>query len=208
MFKQIMPAVRATIVIAILTGLVFPVFVTVLAQLIFPKQANGSLITNAQGQVIGSSLVGQQFTKPNYFHPRPSAAGSGYSGEVSSGTNLGPTSAKLFLGQPDDPSTKNTDESFAGVKQLNQKYREENCLEENEKTPVDAVTRSGSGLDPHISEANATFQARRVAKERALPLPEILDLVRHHTEARQFGIFGEPRVNVLMLNLDLDKIRS
>ncbi len=208
MYKQIMPALRATIVIAILTGLVFPAMVTIIAQLCFPKQANGSLVTNSAGQIIGSRLIGQQFTKPNYFHPRPSAAGSGYAGEASAGTNLGPTSAKLINGQVDDLSTKDTDESFAGVKQLNEKYARENYLEEKEKAPVDAVTRSGSGLDPDISQVNAMYQARRIAKIRSLPLPDVIQLVQEHTESRQFGIFGEPRVNVLMLNLALDKIKS
>ena len=208
MFRQMMPALRATIVIAILTGLVFPAIVTVIAQFLFPKQANGSLILNSQGHVIGSTLIGQQFVMEKYFHPRASAAGSGYAGEASAGTNLGPTSSKLILGQIDDPTTKDADESFAGIKQLSQKFRQENFLENNEKVPVDAVTRSGSGLDPHISQENALLQARRIAKVRSLPLSEVLGLVKKRTEPRQFGIFGEPRVNVLILNLSLDKVQS
>jgi potassium-transporting ATPase KdpC subunit len=208
MFKQIFPALRATIVIAFFTGILFPVFITTIAQLIFPHQANGSLIINNIGQVIGSQLIGQQFVQPKYFHPRPSAAGSGYAGESSSGTNLGPTSAKLILGQADNLATKDSDESFVGITQLSKKYAQENFLNANEKAPVDAVTRSGSGLDPDISQANALFQARRVAKARGLALSRVLSLVSNHITTRQFGIFGEPRINVLMLNLALDKIKS
>jgi K+-transporting ATPase ATPase C chain len=207
MLKQMMPAIRATLVLAILTGVIFPVAITMLAQLCFPEQANGSLTHNKAGQVIGSRLIGQQFVKPEYFHPRPSAAGSGYAGEASSGTNLGPTSAKLILGQADDPSTKDTDESFDGIKQLSQKYRQDSLLESNEKVPVGAVTRSGSGLDPDICEADAMLQARRIAKVRGLSKEDIQQLVKKHTEGRQFGFLGEPRVNVLMLNLALDEIK-
>ncbi len=206
MIKQMLPALKATIVLAVLTGLLFPLVITLIAQFFFPKQANGSLITNKTGKIIGSELIGQQFTSSQYFHPRPSAAGSGYAAEASSGTNLGPTSSKLINGQLDDLSTKNIDESFVGIKQLAQNYAVENLLSQNEKPPVDAVTRSASGLDPHISEANAFFQARRIAKVRALPLEQIISLIKKHTEERQFGIFGEPRVNVLTLNLALEEI--
>lgn len=194
--------------LAILTGLVFPAVMTMLAQVLFPEQAKGSLIRNQAGEVIGSKLIGQQFTRSEYFHGRPSVAGSGYAGESSAGTNLGPTSSKLILGIKDDPSTKDVDESYAGVKQLADMYRRDNLLTVDEKVPVDAVTRSSSGLDPDISEANAMFQARRVAKARALAEATVVNLVRLHTQGRQLGFLGEPRINVLMLNLALDEIQS
>lgn len=206
MLKQLIPSLRATIVLAFLTGIVFPFLVTCLTQSFFRDQADGSLIHNQAGQVIGSRLIGQQFTRTEYFHSRPSAAGSGYCGEASGGTNLGPTSAKLINGQSDDPFTKNVNESFMGVKQLAQRYRAENFLEKGERVPVDAVTRSASGLDPHISEANATLQARRIAKVRSLPIAMVLDLVHKNSEARDLGFLGEPRVNVLLLNLALDDL--
>ncbi len=203
MIKLFMQATRATIVIALLTGLVFPLVVTGVAQLLFPNQANGSLLKDSHGQTIGSALIGQQFSKAQYFHPRPSAAGAGYAGEASAGSNLGPTSQKLFEGIADDPKTK-PDESFAGVKQLAQAYRVENNLSAGEKIPVDAVTRSGSGLDPHISVANAKIQAVRVATARNLPLAVVMSDLEKYTEPRQLGILGEPRVNVLLLNIALD----
>jgi K+-transporting ATPase ATPase C chain len=170
----------------------------------FREQANGSLIRR-DGGVVGSSLIGQGFSRPEYFHPRPSAAGSGYTGEASGGTNLGPTSAKLLDGQPDDPKTKDTDESFAGVKQLVESYRKENRLTPDARVPVDAVTRSGSGLDPHISQANALLQVGRVAAARGKSPQELQELVRRFTEGRDLGLLGEPRVNVLLLNLELDR---
>lgn len=205
MLKQILPSIRATIVLAILTGLLFPLAMTGIAQAVFPSQANGSLIKDASGKVIGSELIGQPFTKPQYFHPRPSAAGSGYDATMSSGTNLGPTSSKLIEGITDDPKTKDADESYAGVKQLAETYRKENDLPADAKVPVDAVTRSASGLDPHISPANAALQAPRVAKARHMTTEAVMQAVSEHTEGRQFGILGEPRVNVLTLNLALDK---
>jgi K+-transporting ATPase ATPase C chain len=205
MLDQIKPAIKATIIIATLTGIIFPLMVTAIANIFFPAQANGLLIKNGAGQIIGSKLIGQQFNNTN---GRPSAAGSGYAGEASAGTNLGPTSAKLINGQSDNPATKDVDESFAGIKQLNEQYRLENLLIASEKTPVDAVTRSGSGLDPDISLNNAFFQARRISKVRGLSLQQVLDLVHLHTQTRQLGILGEPRVNVLMLNLALDKLKS
>lgn len=207
MLNQIIPSIKATIVIAALTGLLFPFVMTFLSQLIFPHQANGSLIKNQSGQVIGSALIGQAFSKPEYFHPRPSAAGSGYAAEASGGTNLGPSSAKLILGIDDDLSTKDKDESYPGVKQLAENFARENFLKEDEKPPVDAVTRSSSGLDPDISETNALFQARRIARQRQLPLAKVLELVKQSTEKRQFGFLGEPRVNVLKLNLALDDLK-
>jgi K+-transporting ATPase ATPase C chain len=198
MLRELLPALRATLVLATLTGIVFPFLVTAFAQLLFPSQANGSLIRNRAGLVIGSRLIGQQFIRPEYFHPRPSAAGAGYAGESSSGTNLGPTSAKLILGSKE----------FQGIKQLAELYRKENLLAADEKVPVDAVTRSGSGLDPDISVANAQFQARRVSKARDLPLDDLLNVIAKNTEGRQFGFLGEPRVNVLMLNLSLDEVKQ
>jgi len=193
-------------VLAILTGIIFPLAVTAISQALFARQANGSLITDGNGTVIGSTLLAQRFVKPGYFHPRPSAAGSGYAGEASSGSNLGPTSAKLILGQNDDPATKTTDESFSGIKQLAEGFRTENGLPAKCEVPVDAVTRSGSGLDPDIGVSNAKLQVGRVAKARKLPESVVQDLIDKHTQSRQFGFLGEPRVNVLMLNLDLDQM--
>ncbi len=205
MFKQLVPALRATVVLALFTGLVFPFIVTALAQSIFPDQANGSLLLNGAGRVVGSKLIGQSFFRPEYFHPRPSAAGSGYCGEASAGTNLGPTSTKLILGLTDDASTKDVDESYSGVRQLAESYRKENLLTAQEKPPVDAVTRSGSGLDPDISYQNALFQARRVAKARNLPVASVVKVVEEIKKNRQLGVLGEPRVNVLLLNRALEQ---
>lgn len=196
MIRQLLPALRATLLLASLTGLVFPAIVTLLSQVLFPDQANGSLVRDGAGQTKGSRLIGQSFTRAEYFHGRPSAAGSGYAGESSGGTNLGPTSARLILGAKD----------FAGIKQLAEAYRRENLLLPDERVPVDAVTRSGSGLDPDISAENAALQARRVAAARHLPEEAVQALVRRHTEGRQFGFLGEPRLNVLMLNLALDQM--
>ncbi len=155
--------------------------------------------------IIGSRLIGQNFSRPQYFHPRPSAAGSGYGAGASAGTNLGPTSRKLIQGQEDDPSTKLADESFAGIKQLAEKYRHENNLSIGILIPVDAVTRSGSGLDPHISRQNALLQAPRVARIRGITVQSIIPLIDAHTARRQLGFLGEPGVNVLELNLALDQ---
>jgi K+-transporting ATPase ATPase C chain len=204
MLKQLVPSVRAVLVLALLTGLAFPLAITGLAQVLFKGQADGSLIRR-DGVVVGSRLIGQSFAKPEYFHPRPSAAGSGYAGEASGGTNLGPTSAKLLDGLPDDPATKDADESFAGVKQLVEAYRAENGLSTATPVPVDAVTRSASGLDPHISLANARLQAPRVARARGMDEAAVLAAVARHTAGRTFGLLGEPRVDVLLLNLALDQ---
>jgi K+-transporting ATPase ATPase C chain len=206
MLKQLVPAIRANIVLAILTGIIFPLLVTAIAQMSFPHQANGSLIAEQGGKLIGSSLLAQGFVRPEYFHPRPSAAGSGYAGEASSGTNLGPSSSKLILGQKDNPATKDVDESFAGIRQLADSYRTENGLKFDYQVPVDAVTRSGSGLDPDISFPNALLQMPRVAKARKLPESVVKDMISHNTQERQLGFLGEPRVNVLMLNIALDRI--
>jgi K+-transporting ATPase ATPase C chain len=204
-FKIITQATRATIVLALLTGVAFPLLITGLGQIIFPNQANGSLVKNSAGQPMGSKLIAQKFESEKYFHPRPSAAGSGYAGEASGGTNLGPTSQKLFEGQADDPKTKDVNESFDGVKQLADAYRKENDLPKDFQVPIDAVTRSGSGLDPDISVENAKTQAARVSRARKLPLQAIMDKIGQCTEGRQLGCLGEPRVNVLMLNIALDK---
>lgn len=207
MLKQLRPAITSVFAFTLLTGLIFPLVITAVAQTLFPYQAKGSLIQQ-NGKVIGSELIGQNFAASRYFHPRPSAAGSGYDASNSSGTNLGPTSSKLLKGIADDPKTKDTDESFAGIPQLAKAYREENGLAANTSLPADAVTRSASGLDPHISPANAALQAARVAKARSVSEDNVKKLIVQNTEGRQFGILGEPRVNVLKLNLALDKISA
>jgi len=182
--KQIYPAIAMTVVLTVILGIVYPVLVTGLAYIIFPSKARGSLIEK-NGKVIGSSLIGQSFTGPGYFHSRPSAAGAGYDATASAGSQLGPTSQKLM------DNVKTTAESL----------REENP---NTPIPVDLVTASASGLDPHITPAGAEFQVPRVAKVRGLNQDEVRRVVREHTEGRQFGLLGEPRVNVLELNLALD----
>lgn len=188
--KNFITAILMTLVTTVLLGLIYPLVVTGLAQVIFPHQANGSLIKNQAGEVVGSELIGQPFALPGYFQPRLSAAGAaGYDAGASSGSNLGPTSQKLI------------DRVKADV----EKYRAENP---GKPIPIDLVTTSASGLDPHISPANADFQAPRVAKERGLSETEVRQIVAKYTEGRQFGFLGEPRVNVLLMNLELDKVKS
>jgi K+-transporting ATPase ATPase C chain len=188
MLKQIYPAFAITIVLTVLLGIIYPLVITGLAQVIFPRQAAGSLLER-DGKVIGSRLIGQPFTGRSYFHSRPSAAGNGYDATASGGTNFGPTSRKLFE---------------SNIKPAADALREENP---NTPIPIDLVTSSGSGLDPHITPAAAEFQVPRVVKERGMSADEVRRLVREHTEGRQFGFLGEARVNVLELNLALDAIR-
>ena len=203
MLKQLRPAIMSVLALTFLTGLVFPALITAVSQTVMPAQANGSLITQG-GKVVGSSLIGQPFAKPIYFHPRPSAAGSGYDGGASGGSNLGPTSDKLINGIEDDAKTKDADESFAGIKQLAAAYRKENGLASDAKLPADAVTKSASGLDPQISPENAALQAPRVAKARGISPEKVTSLVAQNTAGRTFGVLGEARVNVLALNRALD----
>lgn len=204
---QLYPSIIITLLYTVCAGLLFPILIYAAAQVLFPYQANGSLILK-DGKVVGSELIGQVFTQAKYFHSRPSAAGSGYDASNSGGTNLGPTSRKLFSGVADDPSTPTVDESFAGVSDLARLYREENGLQPNDLVPVDAVTRSASGLDPHISPLNARLQAARVAKARGISLQEVLTMIEANTQGRFLKVFGEPRVNVLKLNLSLDAAAS
>ena len=185
--NQIRPALMMTIVFCVITGAVYPGVITGLAQLLFPRQANGSLVA-VNGKVVGSALIGQTFTKPEYFHSRPSAAGSGYDATASSGTNKGPTDRKLadtLIAQAVDSAVKN-DGAVKG------------------RIPSDMVTSSASGLDPDISPANAYLQVARVARARGADSARVRALVDAHVQGRQFGFFGEPRVNVLLLNIALD----
>jgi K+-transporting ATPase ATPase C chain len=208
MRRQLLPAVMMMVIFTVVTGLIYPLAVTAVAQLGFHDKANGSLVENADGDTVGSSLIGQSFTEPRYFHPRPSAAGDGYDPTLSSGSNLGPTNPTLLVGEKDDPATVDVDESFAGVEQRAAAYREENGLADGAPVPVDAVTASGSGLDPDISVANARLQASRVADERGLSVDRVLEIVDDHTDGRALGILGEKAVNVLELNLALDRMTS
>jgi len=240
MIKEIGPGVRFMLVFTILTGLVYPVVMTGLSELIFPKQAKGSLVRE-NGKIVGSSLIGQPFTKPEYFFPRPSAAGSGYDATASGGTNLGPTSAKLLRGTTKKDDKGNEVVDFDGIDDrivhycvdnevpyessvpLDQFRDAQGSLDDvklikafnDDKTPLtfkakkpipsDAVTASASGLDPHISPANAEIQAARVAKARGVDAEEVKVLIAQSTEGADLGFLGEPRVNVLLLNKALDE---
>ena len=203
--KEIKIAIVMTLLFVVLTGLAFPLAMYAIGQVLFPDQANGSFRRDAAGKAIGSALIGQQFTAAKYFHPRPSAAGAGYDAAASSGTNLGPISAKLIDGIKDDPATPDTDESYSGVRDLASMFREENNLAPETRLPADAATRSSSGLDPEISPANALLQAARVARERGMETDDVIKIVRNNTASPFLGLFGEPRVNVLAVNLELDK---
>lgn len=184
MKKNLLIAVLMTIVTTILLGIIYPLVVTGLAQLFFKDKANGQLIVK-NGQVIGSRIIGQGFAGPSYFHSRPSAAGTGYDAANSNGSQLGPTNHALIDRVKADVATNQADNPGQPV-------------------PIDLVTASGSGLDPDITPAAAEFQIPRVAKERGASEDELRRMVQQHTEERQFGFLGEPRVNVLELNLDLD----
>jgi potassium-transporting ATPase KdpC subunit len=187
MLRQLGPAIRITIFFTILTGLIYPGVVTGLTQMLFPHRANGSLIV-VNGQVVGSALIGQNFTRPEYFHPRPSAAGNGYDATASNGSQYGPTNQKLI------------DRVKASIDQ----FRKENP-DYTGPIPADLVTASASGLDPDISPASAAAQAPRVSKARGVALEQVQQLVAQNTQGRTFGFLGEPRVNVLELNLALDR---
>jgi|SRR5262245_29354120 len=241
MLKELKAGLLMMVVMTVITGLIYPVLITAVAQALFRDQANGSLVT-INGQVVGSRLIGQNFTRPEYFHPRPSAAGSGgYDATSSAGTNLGPTSAKLFNGTTKIDDKKNEVVDFDGLKTRIVHYCVDNDipfessrpldifkdtqgglddvklikafsddkapLSFRPKTPIpsDAITASGSGLDPHISPRNAELQAGRVAKARGVSLEQVKAVIVEHTEERTIGILGEPRVNVLELNLALDE---
>jgi K+-transporting ATPase ATPase C chain len=186
LFKHIYPAIALNIVLTVLVGIIYPFVMTGLSELLFKDKARGSLIER-EGKVIGSRLIGQPFKGSGYFHSRPSAAGSGYDASASGGTNLGPTSKQLFEEQ---------------VKGRSKQLRTENPHGE---IPIDLITSSGSGLDPHISPAAAEFQIPRVARERRMGEDEVRRILRRHSEGRQFSFLGEPRVNVLELNLALDE---
>ncbi|HTR55458.1 MAG TPA: K(+)-transporting ATPase subunit C [Kofleriaceae bacterium] len=201
--KTFVIAVRATLVTLVLTGLVYPLVVTGLAQILFPERANGSMITDDKGQELGSELIGQGFAAPAYFHPRPSA--SGYDAANSAGTNLAVTSKKLREGQPDDPATKDVDESFTGVIDLAKAYRAENGLADDAEIPADAVSRSASGIDPDISPENARLQVDRIAKARGVAPDRVRAILDQYSRGPQLGFLGEPRVNVLAVNLGLDR---
>jgi len=206
MRRQLLPAVMMMVIFTVVAGLIYPLIVTGISQVAFHDKAEGSLVENADGEVVGSSLLGQSFTEPQYFHPRPSAAGDGYDPTLSSGSNLGPTNDKLLTGEEDDPATPDVDETFDGIEQRADAYREENGLDDDADVPVDAVTASASGLDPNISVANARLQASRVADERGLDVDQVLDVVDDHTDGRDLGFLGEEGVNVLELNLALDEL--
>jgi potassium-transporting ATPase KdpC subunit len=240
MWQQILPGLRINLFATILFGVVYPLAITGVCQVLFPHQANGSLIT-AGDKVIGSEIIGQNFSKPEYFHPRPSSAGSGYDPTASSGSNLGPTSAKLVRGTTKMDDKKNEVVDFDGINLRLVHYCDENGIPyessvplgqfkdssgglddvklikafnddkaplvftTNAPIPADAVTASASGLDPHISPANAALQVNRVAKARGISVEQVAQLTAQFTEGPALGLLGDPRVNVLKLNLALDQ---
>ena len=240
MIKELGPGLRLTIIFTILTGLLYPAVMTGVSEVIFPRQANGSLIT-VNGKVVGSSLIGQSFSKPEYFHPRPSAAGNGYDPTASGGTNLGPTSAKLLRGTTKMDDKNNEVVDFDGIADRIVHYCIDNGIPYDSSTPLDqfkdkqgnlddvklikafnddkaplifspkgpipsdAVTASASGLDPQISPANADIQAARVAKARGVSAEQVKTVIAQFTDRPDWGFLGEPRVNVLPLNVALDQ---
>jgi potassium-transporting ATPase KdpC subunit len=240
MLKELGPGLRLTIIFTVLTGIIYPVVMTGLSEVIFPKQSKGSLVT-VNGKVVGSSLIGQPFAKPEYFHPRPSAAGNGYDASSSGATNLGPTSSKLLHGTTKMDDKKNEVVDFDGIDDRIVHYCVDNEIPYESSVPLDqfkdshgdlddvklikafnddksplvftpkapipqdAVTASASGLDPHITPANAEIQASRVAKARGASADQVKQLIAQFTERPDLGIFGEPRVNVLLLNVALDQ---
>ncbi len=210
LLSETLTSILATAVLGLVVSGLYPLAVWGLGQGLFHHQANGSLIVAADGKtVLGSELLGQNFGGKTYFNPRPSAAGAaGYDPTASSGTNLGPTSDKLINGQHKKDAAGNAVNdpgNFDGIKDLVAAYRTANGLKETDPVPADAVTRSGSGLDPHISVANAALQVPRVARERKLDEAAVRQLVDRYTQGRDLGIFGEPHVNTLLLNLALDR---
>jgi K+-transporting ATPase ATPase C chain len=240
MLKELGPGFRLTLILTVLTGLLYPAVMTGVSELILPRQANGSLVT-VGGKVVGSSLIGQSFAKPEYFHPRPSAAGSGYDATASAATNLGPTSAKLLRGTTKMDDKKNEVVDFDGISLRIVHYCVDNDLPYESSVPLDrfkdskgdldevklikafnddkapltfrpkapipqdAVTGSASGLDPQISPANAEIQAARVARARGISADQVKQLIPQATDGADLGFLGEPRVNVLMLNIALDQ---
>src|ERR1700732_504001 len=240
MWEQILPGLRIKLFMTVMLGVAYPLFMTGISQVVFPKQANGSLI-KAGDKVIGSELIGQSFSKPESSHPRPSSAGSGYDATASAGSNLGPTSAKLIRGTTKMDDKKNEVVDFDGINLRIVHYCVENDipyessipldqfkdshgdlddvklikafnddkapLQFSAKSPIpqDAVTASASGLDPHISPANAETQASRIAKARGVSADQVKQLIPHSTDPADLGFLGEPRVNVLMLNIALDQ---
>jgi K+-transporting ATPase ATPase C chain len=187
--RELWSAILSVSILTLLTGVGFPLVLAAIARLLFPYQAEGSLVSGPDS-VAGSVLIGQNFSKPGYFHPRPSAAGNGYDATASGGTNLGPTNPQLRK----------------DVRQLLDDYRRRNELAPETTVPIDAVTRSGSGLDPHISLANALLQVPRIARVRGLNEDRVRELIAEHTQDRQLGFLGEVRVSVLALNLALDRV--
>jgi potassium-transporting ATPase KdpC subunit len=240
MWGQILPGLRINIFATILFGVVYPLAITGVCQILFPHQANGSLNTSGD-KVVGSEIIGQNFSKPEYFHPRPSSAGGGYDATSSGGSNLGPTSAKLFHGTTKMDDKKNEVVDFDGIDLRIVHYCVENDIPYESSVPLDqfkdakgdlddvklikafnddkapfvftpkapiaadAVTASGSGLDPHVSPANAEAQAARVAKARGISVDQTNQLITRLTEGPTLGLLGDPRVNVLLLNLALDQ---
>jgi K+-transporting ATPase ATPase C chain len=216
MRETLVVALRATLVTLVVTGIIYPLAVTGVAQLIFPYRANGSFVTDQQGNVVGSELIAQAFSDPAYLWPRPSA--NGYDGSNSGGTNLAVTSQKLRDGDAvptgsDQGSAAGSDQGsaapssspFEGVAGLAADYRKANSLAADVELPIDAVTRSASGLDPDISPENARLQVARIAAARGIGVDRVAAIIEQYAEARTFGVYGEPRVNVLAANLALDR---